>query len=389
MLPDLRFVFGAAVAVSLLGLTTLGVFAAVRLAHQAKMGPLETSRNLAFADHAEWNPFYDPSSARLFQRIARPADPEPPAQRAAEAPPPAVASVAPVATVEPAAREAAGRIAASAVAAPEAQIVAAATAAPFDPAASARETASPAGKLIEAPAVETRIAAVAPAPVRSAMPPAAVEPPAALAAAPAALEPPVPIAAPPAAMEPPAPIAAAPAVAEPPAPIPVALAIAPIVAAVPALPPATNDAVPAGVVVVPPETAAAQAGDPLHTGTVAGAAQDALIATAGPADGVAPAATALSKPVYAKIEETVSSLERPPVIARPPKARAKKKLRTPARPAARAAAVRPRPHPAPRPRRAQQQVGQPGAYSYGNNPWPQARGPSAQNQLSGANNWSR
>lgn len=105
MLPDLRFVLGGAVAISLLGMTGLGLFATVRLAHQAKIGPLEASRSLAFADQSEWNPFYDPDSARLFEDMAhKPELAEPAAQAAPPEPAAIVQPLAPASPVKEAAR---------------------------------------------------------------------------------------------------------------------------------------------------------------------------------------------------------------------------------------------------------------------------------------------
>jgi hypothetical protein len=74
MLPDLRFAIGAILATSVLAVTALGLFTATRLTHQAKPGPLETSRNLAFDDRSDWNQFYDPESARRFEELARKSD---------------------------------------------------------------------------------------------------------------------------------------------------------------------------------------------------------------------------------------------------------------------------------------------------------------------------
>jgi hypothetical protein len=49
----------------------VGLFVSARLFHQAKMGPLESRRNLAFTDSAEWNQFYDAGSVRRFVGLAR------------------------------------------------------------------------------------------------------------------------------------------------------------------------------------------------------------------------------------------------------------------------------------------------------------------------------
>src|SRR5262245_22351737 len=70
MLPDFRFAIGAALATAFLGVTTVGLFATVRFAHQPKIGPLEASRLLAF-ERADWNQFADPESVRRFDELAR------------------------------------------------------------------------------------------------------------------------------------------------------------------------------------------------------------------------------------------------------------------------------------------------------------------------------
>jgi hypothetical protein len=69
MLPDLRFVIGAGLALALLVVTGFGVAATLRLAHQAKMGPLEASRSLAYAGQTDWNQFQDPSATRRFANV--------------------------------------------------------------------------------------------------------------------------------------------------------------------------------------------------------------------------------------------------------------------------------------------------------------------------------
>jgi hypothetical protein len=374
MVPDLRFVVGAGVAISLLGLTTLGVFAAVRLAHQVKMGPLEASRSQAFADHAEWNPFYDPSSARLFQRIARAPDPEPPTQRAAEAPPPVLAYDAPVPTAEPAARgETAERIAASAVAAADEETVAAVPVSPLDPAYSAHKTAPAADKPSETAAVEAKAAAATPAPLAQEHRAARLtepEQPVLTMAPPVAPKLAAVMTAPPAEPAPPAPVAAPPAVAAIRAPVPE---------------PAAAVAVPANTVIPPAETALTSARQPAETGVTADTPIVTTATIPPPARGVVPAQAAAPAPLYAKIEEIVLPREKPPAVARPPKVRAKKKVHTPARPAARAAVARHRAHKAPRHRRVKPRVRELGPYFYGNNPWPQAQGGFPQN--SGANRW--
>jgi hypothetical protein len=70
MLPDFRFVLGAILAIALLAVAGLGLVTSVQLAHEARMVPLEDSRTLAFAGHAEWNQFYDPDGARRFEGLA-------------------------------------------------------------------------------------------------------------------------------------------------------------------------------------------------------------------------------------------------------------------------------------------------------------------------------
>jgi hypothetical protein len=126
MLPDFRFVIGAILATVLLGVAAFGLTAAVRLAHQAKVSPLETSRTLAFADPADWNQFHHPDGTRrfegmgrqpdaaaaeaLFERFSRPSagaervaivDRERPPEPAAATAPSAPAPQAPAATPEP------------------------------------------------------------------------------------------------------------------------------------------------------------------------------------------------------------------------------------------------------------------------------------------------
>ena len=71
MLPDFRFAIGALLATAVLGITSFGLLAAVRLTHQAKVGPLESSRSVPFDDRADWNQFNDPDSTRRFEEIGR------------------------------------------------------------------------------------------------------------------------------------------------------------------------------------------------------------------------------------------------------------------------------------------------------------------------------
>jgi hypothetical protein len=94
MLPDFRFVLGAMLAIALLAVAGLGLVTSVQLVREAHMGPLEDQRSLAFAGHAERNPFYDPDSARRFEGLTgkidgpvAPARLETPAETSAGAPP--------------------------------------------------------------------------------------------------------------------------------------------------------------------------------------------------------------------------------------------------------------------------------------------------------------
>jgi hypothetical protein len=69
MLSGFRFVIGAILATAMLGVSSLGVYTTVKLKHQAKAGPIESSRTLVFDDRADWNQFYDPDSARRFEEL--------------------------------------------------------------------------------------------------------------------------------------------------------------------------------------------------------------------------------------------------------------------------------------------------------------------------------
>ncbi len=59
MLPDFRFLVGAVLATALLAVTGIGLFSAVKIAHQARIGPLEASRSFAFAPEHGRPPFRD------------------------------------------------------------------------------------------------------------------------------------------------------------------------------------------------------------------------------------------------------------------------------------------------------------------------------------------
>ncbi len=98
MLPDLRFVLGALMVIALTGMIGVGLFVSARLFHQAKIGPLESRRNLAFTDSAEWNQFYDAGSVRRFVGLARQGEAReitdlPPEHRPEQAPPAALTVV--------------------------------------------------------------------------------------------------------------------------------------------------------------------------------------------------------------------------------------------------------------------------------------------------------
>ena len=74
MLPDFRFLIGAVLATGMLGVAGFGLATAVRLSHEARVGPPDASQSLAFNDRADWNQFSDPELARRFELLARRAD---------------------------------------------------------------------------------------------------------------------------------------------------------------------------------------------------------------------------------------------------------------------------------------------------------------------------
>jgi hypothetical protein len=99
MLPDFRFVIGAILAIAVLGIAAFGLTTAVRLSHEAKVGPLEPMRSVAFDERADWNQFSDPELARRFDVLARqpeggPATPVPDPVAAIEVPQAALAAPA-------------------------------------------------------------------------------------------------------------------------------------------------------------------------------------------------------------------------------------------------------------------------------------------------------
>src|SRR5947207_6549289 len=65
MLPNLRFTVGAMLATALLVVTAFGIAATLRLAREAKTGPLETSRSLAYTDQTDWNQFRSDGGAAV------------------------------------------------------------------------------------------------------------------------------------------------------------------------------------------------------------------------------------------------------------------------------------------------------------------------------------
>ncbi len=70
MVPDLRFVLGAILAIAVLAVAGLGLATSVQLMQEAQLNPVEDARSLAFAGHPEWNQFYDPAGARRFEGLA-------------------------------------------------------------------------------------------------------------------------------------------------------------------------------------------------------------------------------------------------------------------------------------------------------------------------------
>jgi DamX protein len=111
MIPDLRFVIGAVLATALLGVTAFGLGAAVHIAHQSKVGPLEASRMLAYTpnDSSEMarqagGPFADIANIPKIPAIppvvqAQPATAAPEPVRTADAA--AAEGAAPTAAVPP------------------------------------------------------------------------------------------------------------------------------------------------------------------------------------------------------------------------------------------------------------------------------------------------
>jgi len=68
MLPDLRFAFGAMLAIAMLAVAGFGLAISSQLLHEARVSSLEPAPALAYAGQAKNNPFYDPDSAMRFTR---------------------------------------------------------------------------------------------------------------------------------------------------------------------------------------------------------------------------------------------------------------------------------------------------------------------------------
>jgi hypothetical protein len=94
MLPDLRFVLGASLAIAMLAVAGFGLAISTQLLHEARVSSVESTQSLAYAGQAEDNPFYDPNSALRFAKgLGRQDEPAAPLRlpKAAEpipAPPP-------------------------------------------------------------------------------------------------------------------------------------------------------------------------------------------------------------------------------------------------------------------------------------------------------------
>lgn len=104
MLPDFRFLIGAVLATGMLSVAGFGLVTAVRLSHEARVGPSDSSQSLAFNDRADWNQFSDPELARRFELLGHQAEeidavlvpdttPVPDAPTEASAPQPVVAPI--------------------------------------------------------------------------------------------------------------------------------------------------------------------------------------------------------------------------------------------------------------------------------------------------------
>jgi hypothetical protein len=70
MLPDLRFVLGAALAAAMLVVVSAATLMAIRLKPQTPAIPVQSTRALGFDERADWNQFQDPETARRFGALA-------------------------------------------------------------------------------------------------------------------------------------------------------------------------------------------------------------------------------------------------------------------------------------------------------------------------------
>jgi hypothetical protein len=71
MLSDFRFVFGAIMATTVLGVATFGVVVSLRLAREAHVAPIEGSRPLAYTKPGDWNHFYDAAGVKFGVGLMR------------------------------------------------------------------------------------------------------------------------------------------------------------------------------------------------------------------------------------------------------------------------------------------------------------------------------
>jgi hypothetical protein len=84
MLPDVRFVLGAGAAAVMLAVAAFGVVTSVRLAREVRIGPLEPSRSMAFAERADWNALSQSGPAKRPNGRARDPNDVPTLREAAE-----------------------------------------------------------------------------------------------------------------------------------------------------------------------------------------------------------------------------------------------------------------------------------------------------------------
>jgi len=179
MWPDFRFVIGAALALAVLAVAAIGLLTAVRVTHQAKVGPFESSRSLVFDNRTDWNPFYDSDNARRFDALARKSEGAQPPP-AGDGPAGTADPVEATAAVTPADRdEAAGERTAPAADAADASEVAtpaSAAAAPEPASALLTGDTAPAAPATDDPSVTGTLSATAPGADDAAKPTAESEP---------------------------------------------------------------------------------------------------------------------------------------------------------------------------------------------------------------------